>query len=184
MLTTTKREMEGAYVDTMGNGAMIDYIYPENCRFDVPDIARGMAHTCRFAGQPLRYYSLAQHCVMMSRLVPQEHAREAMLYGAAKAFCGDLPFGLKQLLPDYPGIVRSVDAAIRAQYDLPLMPSEPVEIANRIILAAAARDLMPHLPPFDLGELAPYHPRTVSWHADRALGNWLARWVGLGGSTA
>ena len=177
------KELEGVYADVMGNGEKIDYLYPEKCRFDIPAIARGMAQTCRFAGQSLRYYSLAQHGVLMARLVPEEHVGEALLSGAAKALCGDLTPGMKALLPDYPGIVRQVDAAIRAQFNLPPTPSEPVEIANRIMSAAAQRDLMPDdMPPLDLGSLAPYHARVVAWHADRALGNWLARWFGSGRS--
>lgn len=167
--------------DFSGSGRKIDYLSPEPTQFDVSDIARGMANTARFSGQALHYYSVAQHCLLVSRLVPAEHEQEAMLFGAAKAYCGDLAIGLKAMLPDYTLLVRNVDAAIRAQFMLPLDPSDCVEAANRMILAAAKRDLMhPDGTGWPSG-LPHYRHKIIAVNSDRAYGMWSARWLELCG---
>ncbi|MBS1186707.1 MAG: putative phage hydrolase [Burkholderiaceae bacterium] len=168
--------------DMTGTGREVDYLNPQPHQFDVADIARGMANTARFSGQSQMYYSVAQHCVLMSRLVSAEHALEALLWGAAKAYCGDLTAGLKFLLPDYTEIVRGMDTAIRERFGLPRTQSGLVEIANKMVLAAAYRDLMPQGTSFPLpDDIKPLSMKVHAVHSVRAQGMWLERLVELQG---
>lgn len=63
---------------------------------DIRDIARGLAMTCRYGGQTARsYYSVAEHCVLVSRHVAPEFAREGLLHDSAEAYIGDMVRPLK-----------------------------------------------------------------------------------------
>ncbi|HAL7474263.1 TPA: deoxyribonucleoside 5-monophosphate phosphatase [Escherichia coli] len=46
---------------------------------DINDIAVSLSNICRFAGHLSHFYSVAQHAVLCSQLVPQEFAFEALI---------------------------------------------------------------------------------------------------------
>ncbi|MBB9196718.1 5'-deoxynucleotidase, partial [Escherichia coli] len=86
-------------------------------------------------------YSVAQHAVLCSQLVPQELAFEALMHDATEAYCQDIPAPLKRLLPDYKRMEEKIDAVIREKYGLPQAMSTPVKYADLIMLATERRDL-------------------------------------------
>lgn len=77
---------------------------------DVADIVRGLAMTCRYGGQVKRYYSVAEHCVVVSRHVDPRFAREALFHDCAEAYIGDMIRPLKHQAAMKP--FREAEAAI------------------------------------------------------------------------
>ncbi|EHX22395.1 hypothetical protein ECDEC12A_5375, partial [Escherichia coli DEC12A] len=57
---------------------------------DINDIAVSLSNICRFAGHLSHFYSVAQHAVLCSQLVPQEFAFEALMHDATEAYCQDI----------------------------------------------------------------------------------------------
>lgn len=117
------------------SGKIIDFTKPEQCTFDLEDIAHGLSQTCRFAGQSKFFYSVAQHAVLVSTLVPPDFALEALHHDDTEAFMCDVPTPLKLLLPEYIALEARMDAAIRLALGLPLKMSARVKEADALALS-------------------------------------------------
>lgn len=68
---------------------------PHPWDFHLGDIAHHLSMTCRYGGAVQRFYSVAEHSVLVSLFVPPEYAKEALLHDASEAYVGDLIRPLK-----------------------------------------------------------------------------------------
>lgn len=106
------------------SGRYFDLIAPKVEMVATIDIAVGLANTCRFGGQ-LRilngkqlFYSVAQHSVLVSRLVPAQLALMGLLHDSAEAYIGDVVAPLKQHLPEFKVIEHRIERVIAKKYGL------------------------------------------------------------------
>ncbi|MGZ8256604.1 MAG: metal-dependent phosphohydrolase [Gallionella sp.] len=126
---------------TTWSGRKVDYANPSPDEICIQDIATALSRECRYAGHASHFYSVAQHSVLCSRVVPPEFAIEALLHDASEAYLKDIPSPLKALLPDYKLIEDRFERAIRAHFELPELHSQSVKDADNILLVTEIRDL-------------------------------------------
>jgi len=124
------------------SGAILDFLNPSASDFTIEDIAHGLANVCRYAGQCDKFYSVAEHSLLVSDTA-QGFEYAALLHDAAEAFIGDITRPLKQLLPEFKRIEGAIQHCIFSRFGLPLeLPSE-VKRADLRVLAAEQAQIMP-----------------------------------------
>ncbi len=103
---------------------------------DPLDIAHGLAFICRYGGHVTRFYSVAEHCVLMSEAVSPENALAALLHDAAEAYIGDMVRPLKKFMPEFQAVDHKLECVVRERFGLPDWPDWPAEVKeadNRIV---------------------------------------------------
>ena len=125
----------------LASGKLFDFLDPHGSDFDISDIAHGLAHVCRYAGQCRAFYSVAEHSMLVADTV-DEFAYEALLHDAAEAFIGDVTRPLKQLLPDYKRIEVMIEDAMICRFGLDRRSKDLVKQADLRVLAAEQTQVM------------------------------------------
>lgn len=121
---------------------MFDLLNPQANTFDIADIAHHLSNICRFNGATTTHYSVAQHSVLVSRIVPPYLALAGLMHDAAEAYVGDLPSPLKALLPDYQDIENNILQTIFEKVGIAFPYHKEVKRADLVALATEARDLL------------------------------------------
>jgi len=102
----------------------------------ISDIASALSKQCRFAGHCSEFYSVAEHSVYVSHLVPHEDALHGLLHDATEAYCIDVPRPLKKSLVGYAEIEEKNWLAVCERFGLsPEMPAS-VKLADNAMLLA------------------------------------------------
>lgn len=165
------------------SGKHFDLADPQPDQIDIRDIAQGLSNEARFNGHTHYFYSVAQHSVGVSLIVPPDNALEGLLHDATEAYMKDIPLPLKRMLPDYKRIEARVDAVIRDRFGLPAQCSAAVKRADLVMLATERRDLMPADPTeWDvLRDITPEPGRIKAHAAADAKWSFWMRWKDLTG---
>ena len=163
------------------SGGYFNLARPSADDVHIVDIAHALSNLCRFTGHCNDFYSVAQHSVLASRIVPPELALETLLHDATEAYVGDMSSPLKHMLPEYKRIEARVWAAICERFDLPVMQEIAVKDADLSMLVTEKRDIMPatDMPwPVDATHQAmPF--RITAWAPAMAKREFLARFYEL-----
>jgi len=111
---------------------------------DVREIAHALSNLCRFGGHCAQFYSVAQHSVLVSHIVPPALALEGLLHDAAEAYLGDVVRPLKRHLKGtvYDQWEESLEILIADRFGLRTGPHPELKEADNRALATEARDLM------------------------------------------
>jgi hypothetical protein len=136
-----KHEVE-LYIETAsGRRFFIDR--PE---FHIVDIAHALAHQCRYTGHPRRFYSVAEHSILVShimRLLELGDPFEGLMHDGAEAYLSDIAAPWKGLLPDYKKLEQRIEIPMRRALNLPDTITDGCKQADWIALFIEARHLMP-----------------------------------------
>ncbi len=111
---------------------------------DINDIASHLSKLCRFTGAVRQFYSVAQHSVLVSAIVPPEHALAGLLHDATEAYINDLSRPAKSLAAGYCHYEKYyLWPVIAKRFGLPQELPACVKEADNVLLVTEKRDLMP-----------------------------------------
>ena len=118
---------------------------------DIKDISHALAHICRFNGHVKTYYSVAQHCCIVSNnLGTNPKLRMAgLLHDAAEAYICDLPAPIKREneLAGYRTLEKRLQSKINKAFDVEFEAVKYADIithADTRALATEKRDIIAH----------------------------------------
>lgn len=113
----------------------------------IQDIAHSLSMQCRFSGHVKRFYSVAQHSVLVSYICDSADAFWGLMHDATEAYLVDVPRPLKRSgkFDAYLEFEANLQAAICQRFGLPQKEPPSVKKADTILLATEARDLMSSL---------------------------------------
>ncbi len=142
MLRTKSSARPSRYFRTY-SGRCIDCFAPDPREIDIDDIAHALAQQCRFLGHTDGFYSVAQHSVLVSELVPERDALWGLLHDAAEAYVCDLPAPTKRCrcMRAYRRIENRLLRAVARRFGLPTVLPDSVRQADRLVLATEFRDV-------------------------------------------
>lgn len=127
------------------NGKRFFPFAPNTCGVDVEDIAQALSLLCCFSGQTPVFYSLAQHCIQVSRLLAPHLSIHGMLLRADAAYLGSTPTIVRSGCPDF--FARSRDIRSCIYHALKIYLPNPqdeltVEVARDTVMSTEARDIL------------------------------------------
>ena len=116
---------------------------------DIEDIAHALGMICRFNGHVQRFYSVAEHCVVMSNQVSEVAALPALLHDAAEAYVSDLALPIKPMVDGYDEMEMRIREVIEEKYRANMhwaacshYTQEEVKKADRRMLTTEMQQLM------------------------------------------
>ncbi|MDD5359463.1 MAG: hypothetical protein PHI79_05790 [Sulfurovaceae bacterium] len=115
----------------------------EKNQLHIEDIAIALSRICRFAGHCKRYYSVAEHSILVANLLPPEFALAGLLHDATEAYLGDVTRPLKNQLQQYRDIEDRLHGHIEKSFDVDF--SNPIiKEADDLALFIEASHLYPN----------------------------------------
>ncbi len=118
-------------------------LQPDEVRIE--DIAHHLSNQCRWTGAVKNFYSVAQHCVLVSRLVPEGDAYDGLMHDSPEYLIQDMAKPLKrhqELGAGYRDAEARLEAVIGPALGVNFPVPESVHEADLRILVTESRDLM------------------------------------------
>lgn len=139
MSEPTLYTVEDGWIETY-TGQRFHFENPPPEEIHLQDIAHSLAYQCRYNGHSQFFYSVAEHCVIMSDWLLDEGyshkvALTALLHDAAETYIGDLARPVKEKVPQFKAIEAKIDRAVAVKFKIIYpFPSIIKECDTRILV--------------------------------------------------
>jgi uncharacterized protein len=119
---------------------------PKPDDISILDIAHALSNQCRFSGHLTEFYSVAEHCIHVSELLPEWLKFAGLLHDASEAYLIDMPSPIKKntiLGAEFRKIEDGIHLAIAAKFSLPkhFQTFEEIHAADDLMLRREAHAL-------------------------------------------
>ena len=173
-------DKEAAWIQTH-SGRRFNPTNPYPDAIVIQDIAHALSMQCRFSGHTKKFYSVAQHSVLVSYICDSKDALWGLLHDASEAYLVDVPRPLKQSgkFGAYIEFEGKMQEAICKRFGLPMKEPPSVKAADTKLLATEARDLMSPLHPDWIQRTDPLPFKIEPWGHDHAKDMFMKRFFEL-----
>jgi hypothetical protein len=128
------RARKGDWMQTAG-GKQFWPLDPRPEEVFIGDIAGALSKLCRYGGQCLQFYSVAEHCVHVANYAPDELKLTALLHDASEAYLSDVIRPIKSHLTNYLDIEAGLERVIADRFGLAWPWAPEVKRLDTAILA-------------------------------------------------
>jgi len=123
------------------------FMNPTPADVTITDIAHALSNLCRFGGHCARFYSVAEHSVLVSRdLEDRGHNIQevfaGLLHDGSEAYLVDMPRPLKQQLKEYNRLETLAWYAVATHFNLPLVLAPSVLEADNAVLLSEKESIV------------------------------------------
>lgn len=160
--------------------------YPTNPNvkdIDIKDIAHALSLQCRYAGHVTDFYSVAEHSVRVSEIVPSHLALTGLLHDAAEAYLQDMIRPLKcfpTLGTEYRRLEDRLMEVIAEKFGLSLPFPDDIKWADNTLLFTEQRDLrLKQVKWQDSEKYTPLQATIQPWGAKYAEYRFMSRFLEL-----
>lgn len=115
------------------SGKRVDPFNMKADDIDIQDISHSLSMQCRYNGHLGRFYSVAEHCVLVSQLVPAEQKLWGLLHDATEAYVGDLISPIKRKMDDFVLLEDEIHGAVSQHFGLTSYIPDLVHNADKYI---------------------------------------------------
>lgn len=159
-----KKVNRGFCVQTRNGNAFDPRVGKLSC-VDIDDVAHALSNLCRYSGHCKKFYSVAEHSVLVSRIVRAMWPEDlnsiwaGLLHDATEAYVGDVTTPLKVLLPRFMEIedALAIDIAKKFKIKWNKQTADRVKTADLIALSTEARLLFADVSHWNI--IKQYEPR-------------------------
>jgi hypothetical protein len=168
---------------TSFTGRQIWALDPTPDQVCIEDIAHSLAYQCRFGGHCLTFYSIAQHSLLVARLVPERLALIGLMHDATEAYAQDIVRPIKRNITGYREIEQAwaevIDDVFALGGLLAALPAVVKEM-DTVALRTERRDLINHRSPrWNIDDIEPDETPVVPMEPRIAEIAFLARFDSL-----
>lgn len=138
-------DVSKAWIQT-ASGGIFHILAPQQREIHITDIGHSLAMQCRFTGHVRRFYSIAEHSVLGSYLVPEKDALWFLLHDASEAYIADINRPLKHFTSvgsSYLPVEANIMQAIVSRFHLPWPEPESIKRSDNAMLYAEKNQLLP-----------------------------------------
>ena len=131
------------------SGEFLDIFNSNISKINIKDIAHALSQICRFAGHSKKFYSVAQHSILVSFLaekIAKDNkiivAKWGLLHDSVEFATNDLPRPIKKAIPVFSQIEENFLKVIAQKYNLPLIMPKEIRMADDIMLMTEKKYLL------------------------------------------
>lgn len=125
------------------SGKYVDLMDLKESDISIKDIAHSLSMQCRFNGHSKEFFSVAQHCALVSYFCGDD-ALQGLLHDASEAYLSDLPRPLKMsgMINGYLDVEEKVQHLIYSKFGVSTDESYLVKEADLLCLKIEAKSFM------------------------------------------
>lgn len=122
------------------------FLNPKPEDIHIEDIACALSKTCRFNGLIPVFYSVAEHSILVSKILEKQGAEmltvfAGLLHDAEEAYLPDIPSPIKKVMTEVQRIYFRLSLIISEKYGINYAKWEAIEDIDRRLCTAEARAL-------------------------------------------
>jgi hypothetical protein len=123
-------------------GERFNPLLAEPSDIQIEDIAHALSQICRYGGHCRKFYSVAQHSVIVAAHLAPPFQFEGLMHDSPEAYIGDMVKPLKIQMPEFNRVENHVWRVIAKRFHLPNTMSPKVKKADAQALGTERRDLL------------------------------------------